>query len=583
MDYIGIITRGSLEKGVEMKLHPDYSIEDVIAGTFVVIEGRDNDFFSMITDVALDASNPDILLDPPGEDEGLLLRVLQQSAIYTSVRLKPMLMVPRKAAQPGATDHSDLLMNDDFATERVRGGRDGALRGKTRGGDAPGPVKTVPAHFSRVRRASEDDVSRVFGQEKANDSDWFNVGSPIDMETPVCVDLKKFAERSNGIFGKSGTGKSFLTRTILCGLIHHRRDIVNLIFDAHNEYGWEARSEEGNAAKGLCQIFGKNRVRIYSLDPASSRTRNVGHVEEVRIPLASITPEDVLAMQDELNLADAAAESAYLVRNVYRDNWLAVLLEHHDAGLDEGQTLAGRVRANEASLSALQRKLQSRLMRNGELLPFLTVKPLGQDILKTMLHDIERGVHIVLEFGGQQNLLTYLLVSNVLTRRIHADYVAKYDRWVGAGMPKHAEPRHLMITIEEAHKFLNPRAAKQTIFGNIAREMRKYGVTLLVVDQRPSGIDDEVMSQIGTRITAQLNDEADIASVLTGVNGASGLKGVLAQLDSKQQALVMGHSVPMPVMIETRDYDAKLWGTMGIADEDTPEGRAKIRELGNAL
>ena len=37
--------------------------------------------------------------------------------------------------------------------------------------------------------------------------------------------------------------------------------------------------------------------------------------------------------------------------------------------------------------------------------------------------------------------------------------------------------------------------------------MRKYFVTLLVVDQRPSGIDNEVMSQIGTRITALLNDE----------------------------------------------------------------------------
>jgi len=197
------------------------------------------------------------------------------------------------------------------------------------------------------------------------------------------------------------------------------------------------------------------------------------------------------------------------------------------------------------------------------------------------LHDIERGVHIVLEFGGQQNLLTYLLVANVLTRRIHSDYVRKYEQWIGAGMKKHEEPRHLMITIEEAHKFLNPRAARQTIFGDIARELRKYGVTLLVVDQRPSGIDNEVLSQIGTRITAQLNDEADIAAVLTGVNGASGLKGVLAQLDSKQQALVMGHSVPMPVMIETRNYDAKLWGSMGLADEDTPEGLARIRDLAN--
>ena len=70
-----------------------------------------------------------------------------------------------------------------------------------------------------------------------------------------------------------------------------------------------------------------------------------------------------------------------------------------------------------------------------------------------------------------------------------------------------------MITIEEAHKFLNPRAASQTIFGTIARELRKFYVTLLVVDQRPSGIDDEVLSQIGTRITCALNDDKDIDAI----------------------------------------------------------------------
>jgi DNA helicase HerA-like ATPase len=590
--YIGAITRGSLEKGVEMKLHPDESIEDVKAGTFVVIDGQKHDFFSMITDVTLEASNPDILLNPPSEDEKLLLRVLQQSAIYTTVKLKPMLLVrhddEKSQREAAARQNGDLSDNDNWAmNDKLKAwGSEAPPNRRKNTDDGPGPVKTVPSHFSRVRRATEEDVSHIFGTEKANNSDWFSVGTPLDMETPVCVDLKKFAQRSNGIFGKSGTGKSFLTRTILCGLIHHRRDVVNLIFDAHNEYGWEARSEEGSAAKGLCQIFGKNRVKIYSLDPASSRTRNVGHVEEVRIPIESIQPEDILAMQDELNLADAAAESAYLVRNRYGKQWMTKLLElgqGDEAALQEGvQTLAQQVKGNEGSVSALQRKLKSRLLRGNKLLPFLTEKADGRDILDTMLHDIESGVHIVLEFGAQQSMLAYLLVANVLTRRLHAHYVSKYEEWVGRGMKKSEEPRHLMITIEEAHKFLNPAAAKQTIFGTIAREMRKYWVTLLVVDQRPSGIDDEILSQIGTRITAQLSDEADIAAVLTGVNGAAGLKSVLAQLDSKQQALVLGHSVPMPVMIQTRDYGPDLWRAMGFNDLETDiAARQSIIARGN--
>ena len=113
---------------------------------------------------------------------------------------------------------------------------------------------------------------------------------------------------------------------------------------------------------------------------------------------------------------------------------------------------------------------------------------------------------------------------------------------------------------------MDPRAARQTTFGIIAREMRKYFVTLLVVDQRPSSIDSEVMSQLGTRITALLNDDKDIDAVFTGVSGSQGLKSVLAKLDSKQQALVLGHAVPMPVVVQTRPYDERFYAEIGDPD-----------------
>ncbi len=96
--------------------------------------------------------------------------------------------------------------------------------------------------------------------------------------------------------------------------------------------------------------------------------------------------------------------------------------------------------------------------------------------------------------------------------------------------------------------------------------MRKYFVTLLIVDQRPSGIDNEVMSQIGTRITCLLNDEKDIDAIFTGVSGGQNLRSVLARLDSKQQALVLGHAVPMPVVVKIRAYDQKFYAEVGETD-----------------
>jgi DNA helicase HerA-like ATPase len=135
-----------------------------------------------------------------------------------------------------------------------------------------------------------------------------------------------------------------------------------------------------------------------------------------------------------------------------------------------------------------------------------------------------------------------------------------------------------MICIEEAHKFLNPTAARQTIFGTIAREMRKYYVSLLVVDQRPSGIDEEILSQIGTKIVAQLNDEKDIQAVLTGISGAQNLRSILASLDTKKQALLLGHAVAMPVVVQTREYDEQFYHAMS-PEVTTKEIETFIKEI----
>ena len=178
---------------------------------------------------------------------------------------------------------------------------------------------------------------------------------------------------------------------------------------------------------------------------------------------------------------------------------------------------------------------------------------------------IDAGKHVVIEFGSQSNMLSYMLATNMITRRIHANYVKKAEYFLQTKNPVD-RPQQLVITIEEAHRFLDSAVVHQTIFGTIAREMRKYFVTLLIVDQRPSGIDNEVMSQVGTRITCLLNDEKDIEAIFTGVSGGGSLRSVLAKLDSKQQALVLGHAVPMPVVIRTRAYDQKFYAEIGATD-----------------
>ncbi len=516
-DRLGLIVAGSLVKGLTARLDGLASVEELRVGRFVRIAGQRHDFFCLVTDVRLDATNQDVQADPPAPDESFLRAVLAGTTAYGALEIQPMLMLAR--------DPSD-------ADE-----------------EGPRPVRTVPAHFSEVFDADEGDFARVFG---AADETHFEIGTPLDMDVPVCLDLRRFVERSNGVFGKSGTGKSFLTRLLLCG-VAKSATAVNLIFDMHTEYGWSSQSELGHHVKGLRQLFGAARVAVFTLDPEMPRSTDNRTDGAITIGLNEIEIEDIALLQDELRLNPTAVESANICEDRLGKRWIE-RLTGDDTDVNE---LAQEIGANAASLGALRNKLRAHILRLKFIRPYVTESQSGLDAL---IASLEAGKHVVLEFGQHRNLLAYMLAANVITRRIHARWTRlTEDHKQGQG----AQPRQLMITIEEAHKFLNPRAANQTIFGTIARELRKYNVTLLVVDQRPSGIDDEVLSQIGTRITCQLNDDRDIDAVMAGVSGASHLRSVLATLDSRQQAMILGHAVPMPMALRTRKYDEAFYKGLG--------------------
>jgi DNA helicase HerA-like ATPase len=433
------------------------------------------------------------------------------------------------------------------------------------------PVKTIPSHFSPVFEASADDFGTVFGREDDPARARFNIGTPLDMDAPVCLDLDRFVERSNGIFGKSGTGKSFLTRLVLCGVIQ-RKAAVNLVFDMHNEYGWEAYSENKSTSsvKGLKQLFG-NDVVVFTLDPESTSRRGIRGAHPVEISLSQIDIEDLMLLQDELNLSETAVENALILTEALGPRWMATFIDMSSADID---LFCENGKGHPGSLKALQRKLL-KIKQLAYIKPAVT-----HDVLEAMIKYLQEGKHVILEFGTLNNLLSYMLATNIITRRIHRYYQEQCDRYY-ADRERNAPPKKLMITIEEAHKFLAPSIAKQTIFGTIAREMRKYFVTLLIVDQRPSGIDNEVLSQVGTRITALLNDDKDIDAVFTGVSGGQNLRTVLSQLDPKQQALVLGYAVPMPVVVRTRDYDEAFYTALGVAapEEKAKRGKDNIRQL----
>lgn len=124
--------------------------------------------------------------------------------------------------------------------------------------------------------------------------------------------------------------------------------------------------------------------------------------------------------------------------------------------------------------------------------------------------------------------------------------------------PRAAHP--LMLVLEEAHRFIPSRndpvggaSRSASVFERIAKEGRKFGISLLLASQRPSELSETVVAQCGTVMAHRLTHEAD-QRLLRNATALSS-RALLDQLPglAQQHALVTGVSTGVPVAVRVRD------------------------------
>lgn len=559
---IGYIVGGGLQENLRVRLViPTQQVQE---GSFVVVDSGDWRFYGLVTDLQLGATDPRFA-DEQSETRFPigLASLLHGQTLYTNLEVMPALMVER-GPEPGSPNYLEW-------------------RSAHPENPVPIPIKTIPSHHAPVHRAEAADVAEIFGSPE--DRDHFVIGSTREQDHPVCLDLKKFVQRSAGIFGATGTGKSFLTRIILSGLIKHDLASV-LIFDMHNEYGPDDTASDTNQkVPGLRGKF-PAKVRMVGLG-RDSQVRGVTPDFHLEIAEKDITPADIEMLTRELNLRETTPTTlSALVHDFGLSNWFrefrcmraGATVETEEGkrvpAPDSVEAWALRTGVNALAAVGLHQKL-NRLFN----LPYVVERP-AADTLGQIIDSLEAGRHVVLSFGSHESDLDYLLVTNMLTRQIRERWEHTTNEYRSGRGGK--EPRPLVIAVEEAHKLLNREMAAQTAFSTIAREMRKYYVTLLIIDQRPSQIYDEVMSQLGTRICGWLGDDLDIQAVLSGLAGKDTLRGMLARLQPKEEVLMLGWGVPMPIPIRSRRYNDQFW--RDLMGKDMPKGKELedrlLKELG---
>jgi len=502
---IGKVSSGSVKEGIIAILEIDPG--QISAGAFVVIYDKQTTFYCIVEDIILTAG-----------DE-------------VQIRVAPILnheRIPPGKLEPGQQQPK------------------------------PEPTKTIPRKGAFVDFASAIDIQLVFGKP----SDQNLIIGHTENNHPVCIDLDKFVQRSSGIFGATGSGKSYIARMIFAGIVKHNKTAL-LIMDMHNEYGFNDTGEQGNV-RGLLSLFGPGKIQVVTLGGQSIRGNQPSYGVEIKE--SEIRPQDITILDTELNLTNTAQTVIAALYQDYGKKWFGTFKRFAGEAVLGWASMA---KVHPAAAAALHSKMQ-RIFN----LPFIKEDP-AVDGVEEIVQSLTAGKHIVLSYGdhGHNERLVYLLASNMITRKIRSSWEKMTNEYRRNAGP---EPRPLVIAVEEAHILLNPIMASQTIFSTISREMRKYYVTLMVIDQRPSQIYDEVISQLGTRISGQMSDPADTRAAVSGLNSDP---GTLSRLSQGYESIIMGWGVPMSIPINTRRYDREFWDEFQTMHELISEEQT-LKELG---
>ncbi|MGH1400745.1 MAG: ATP-binding protein, partial [Acinetobacter tandoii] len=190
-------------------------------------------------------------------------------------------------------------------------------------------------------------------------------------------------------------------------------------------------------------------------------------------------------------------------------------------------------------------------------------------ILKQFLGYLDRSNVSILDLSAIPFEVISIVVS--LVSRLLFDFSFHYSKIKHAYKVKNDIP--ILLVCEEAHIYLprdekiDYRASRKAI-ERIAKEGRKYGISLMVVSQRPSEVSDTILSQCSNFIALRLTNYQDqnyIKSLLP--DSANTLVDMLPIL-SQGEAFIVGDSVILPSLIQFSEPNpSPQSGTVDVYDE----------------
>ncbi len=391
-------------------------------------------------------------------------------------------------------------------------------------------VTRYPVPGSEVYAVSSPDMKQVYAADGRCNVEIGTVFPTKDIRGALYIDAmlgKHFA-----LLGSTGTGKSTSAALILHKICEAAPEGHIVMVDPHGEYSAAFKTngalyDVNNLAMPYwlmnfaehCEVFVTSKGDERQMDcdilarcllQARSKNRIAESIGKLTVdaPIPYLLSDLTNIIQNEMGKLDKASSSAPFLR-------LKGKIEEMKADPRYNFMFSGMLVGD--TMSDFLSKI-FRLPSNGKPISIIDVSGVPSDITST--------------------------VVAVLAR-----LVFDYAIW-----SRNEPQRPILLVCEEAHRYIpsdrvSGNSVVRTILERIAKEGRKYGVSLGLITQRPSDLAEGVLSQCGTIISMRLNNDRDQAYVRAAMpEGARGFLDSIPALRNRE-CIICGEGVAIPIRV----------------------------------
>lgn len=445
-------------------------------------------------------------------------------------------------------------------------------------------ISQYPSINDEVHLVTEEDLAKIYGTAERGQ---IVIGRLAGAESiPARIDLDRLVTRHSAVLGSTGSGKSTTIASLLRSIAGEGGEAAAfpsariLLLDIHGEYAAAlqavAKVFRVNPLEGEHPLF----VPYWASEMTELLTFLMGRLDDK--PQTSIMDKILVAKQallasgkypgSDLNSLTADSPLPFSLKQLWFDlvdteykTWAdqARTVPALDTPGDPEKLIAPKYKPpgagtalphiNSFGVLSIRRQLEQMRSRLLDRQFDFTLHP--GDWEPNLKGETKKDLsHLLEEWLGHDKPITILdlsgVPSSVLVRLIGGILNTIYEAlfW-GREMPEGGRKRPQLIVMEEAHRYLGRESEgpAKLMVQRIVKEGRKFGVGAMIVSQRPSEIDETILSQCGTFIALRLSNAADRNKVQAALpDSLSGLVDSLPILRTGE-AIITGEAAKLPV------------------------------------